>query len=189
MVPCFKRTQSLYYQVYSFILFNHPKTISEIKNPNDFKKIQYGRCQETFTFQYKFGHFCSRLCHPKVPNHVAFKCQKHCYKKMDCGHECGQLCHFDIKCEPNKCTIMLPFKFTKCDHNTQVRCNYDIKLLKCHQKCNILLPCGHRCQHECLERNHQCECTTYLTSECKDCKRNFRYTIIVEKYLFVIRVV
>lgn len=78
-----------------------------------------------------------------------YHCRESCSKVYPCDHICQQDC--GIPCQPDQCSIPLPVIHPRCGHEIEVPCCLRSKLqkVKCTQKCESVLPCGHACKGDC----------------------------------------
>ncbi|XP_062603583.1 NFX1-type zinc finger-containing protein 1-like [Saccostrea cucullata] len=121
------------------------------------------------------GHRCKRVCsHPwscgpcgtlvtKVYtecNHKVqvkcsidletYPCREKCSKTNPCGHICQLNC--GCKCQPDQCSVLVPVVHPRCGHEIEAPCciRSKPKKIKCKQKCQTILPCGHACKGDCF---------------------------------------
>ncbi|XP_068724766.1 uncharacterized protein [Montipora capricornis] len=98
-------------------------------------------------------------------NAKTLKCQERCQRNLDCGHPCPGTCSED--CSQYSCQLMVK-KNLNCpgNHSQKLACGQDPKTVKCQERCERNLDCGHPCPGKCSE----------------DC-RQFRCQLMVEKNL------
>uniref|UniRef100_A0A1I7VQA9 AAA_11 domain-containing protein n=1 Tax=Loa loa TaxID=7209 RepID=A0A1I7VQA9_LOALO len=122
-----------------------------------------GTCQSFENKTFPCGHATSVVCYLFEET----VCQEKCLKELPCGHRCTKKCSESCKCSYNvllncghtvaatcsekqkiKCVVEVEKTFTTCSHRWIVPCqNY--KNARCGEKCEKILPCGHRCQSLC----------------------------------------
>ena len=126
----------------------HPDEVSRVKMAEDFKlKAPDGGCQQPCKVRLDCGHACKQLCHPYDTKHMVYKCVQPCSKKiMGCDHDCPNLCWQE--CERH-CGILVTKEVPACGHTVQVKCDTSVRMLKCKERCEKALPCGHQCQGYC----------------------------------------
>ncbi|XP_038069842.1 NFX1-type zinc finger-containing protein 1-like [Patiria miniata] len=127
------------------------------------------------------GHRCPRKCYKKCPRetidektiytkarqsiaavgaYLLSRCQESCERELPCGHKCPNKC--GEPCPPvqveaikiylyNECQEEVKKKLPGCDHYVSVRCSVDVSSFMCEEKCEEVLPCGHRCPRKCSE--------------------------------------
>ena len=88
-----------------------------------------------------------------------FSCPVKCEKILTCGHNCQEACG-------NLCTQLCKVdckKTLSCGHEKSLPCFKDPLLYKrCNSKCIKVLECGHSCSRTCKQR---CECNTKVEVE------------------------
>uniref|UniRef100_A0A158Q7X7 AAA_11 domain-containing protein n=1 Tax=Elaeophora elaphi TaxID=1147741 RepID=A0A158Q7X7_9BILA len=122
-----------------------------------------GPCQSFENKTFYCGHTARVVCH-------LFEkavCQQKCQKKLPCGYNCVKQCNQPCKClheiflncghiatascsekQKIKCIVEVEKTFTTCNHRWRVSC-YNYEDAQCGEKCERILPCGHRCQLLC----------------------------------------
>ena len=89
------------------------------------------------------GHVCEKTCHVYDCNEM--KCLKPCRKiNPNCKlkeHICKKRCYEDC----GRCEAIVSKKLP-CGHiKEKCKCYEDEKYIKCVEKCNKILKCGHKC--------------------------------------------
>ncbi|KAH8805391.1 hypothetical protein F5884DRAFT_799194 [Xylogone sp. PMI_703] len=154
----------------------HPSKKVYVSSPEDFvTKAPEGGCSEKCGLRLICGHSCAVKCHSKSL-HRAVKCIELCTKTRPCGHLCSKKCgapcgdctekvtnvvlpcghtakelecHHTKKLADIKCNEMIEREITDCGHKIEVRCHESQKSIRCSQKCNTPLLCGHNCSKSC----------------------------------------
>ncbi|KAM4705066.1 NFX1-type zinc finger-containing protein 1-like [Rhinophrynus dorsalis] len=121
-----------------------------------------GNCHELIPRRIeKCGHIQHVPCSMSPEN---FKCKDQCTNILQCGHKCVRICS-------ETCTRNCPEKITvtlECGHTTKTLCYLKSESeqtgskLKCNEKCEEKLLCGHHCPGtcgSCLERGSHLNCT------------------------------
>ena len=127
---------------------NHKKK-TIISTENDFDNCPEGGCEEICRKRMKCGHVCERTCHVYDCNSI--KCLKPCPKiNPNCSleiHKCSRRCYEDCgRCEATV-SKQLP-----CGHiKEKCKCYENAFEIKCNEKCNKILKCGHKCQGYCWQ--------------------------------------
>ena len=131
---------------------NHKKQ-TIIRKIEDFENCPEGGCQEPCRKRMKCGHVCEKLCH--VYNCNDQKCFKSCYKLFSpCGHPCKKLCYEDC----GKCQVLVEKKLP-CGHiKKKCKCSENEYFIKCNEKCERKLSCGHDCKLKCYENCESIAC-------------------------------
>jgi len=57
---------------------NHPETLTEIKEIQDFVKVSEGGCSKLCNDELVCGHTCKMLCHIYDKSHQLYKCKEAC---------------------------------------------------------------------------------------------------------------
>lgn len=131
-------------------------TITDVKLPVDFDKVEDGGCLEQCCYRMACGHVCPRRCHPDDLEH-----KKLCLKPCSCticpsDHPCPRLCFQE--CLP--CKMSVSKIIPSCNHEQSVPCHQSPDTFTCQKKCIKKLKCGHTCQRKCGEK-----CTSYQCCE------------------------
>ena len=122
-----------------------------ISNLNDFANLsKEGGCKEKCNKPMKCKHQCQKICHNNDDcNEV--ECHQPCKRiKLNCSlneHICKKLCY-------EKCDICEEIidKVLPCGHKKKgCKCYINPNSIKCEEKCNRNLICGHPCQLKCYE--------------------------------------
>ncbi|RUP50778.1 P-loop containing nucleoside triphosphate hydrolase protein [Jimgerdemannia flammicorona] len=158
----------------------HSQTKNDVDTPENLKEVApEGGCTVMCNEKMQCGHICPLKCHPHDPKHATIYCLEPCRRYHHaCGHPCPKKCGESCgKCEvivepitldcghqlatpkcwqaqdPSKvsCSIMVERKLLTCEHNLSMKCSADINTVRCTQRCNMPLPCGHKCQRNCFE--------------------------------------
>ncbi|KAL3857871.1 hypothetical protein ACJMK2_012500 [Sinanodonta woodiana] len=137
---------------------NHKDTKMIVKTPRDFEKYKDGGCNQPCTHRMDCGHTCSRKCHNDDPDHK-IPCKKVCEKYCENGHCHEKLCYEPIgKCKESD-NVILP----RCGHTKVKMCFEDASEVKCDERCDKELTCGHICQRRCGEVcNDEDNCTELI---------------------------
>ncbi|KAB7496720.1 NFX1-type zinc finger-containing protein 1 [Armadillidium nasatum] len=121
-----------------------------------YKNIYDVKCKEPCTIRLDCGHKCNLNCHPTDdPNHEKYLCQAPCER-------IPKNCEFDHKClKPCSrfCGICLTLidRQLKCGHLLKnVKCGIPENALKCENKCERILDCGHICPKLCYQKCGDC---------------------------------
>ena len=117
-----------------------------------------GRCLKVCFNSCSGGHKCHNKCH--YPRECA-KCSVLVRKTPACGHEQSLRCSIDpydvssgFKCE-RKVVKILP-----CGHNNLLKCYKDPIIYRdCTSSCTKVLDCGHTCSERCTQ---ECQCGTKI---------------------------
>ena len=134
---------------------NHKnKTI--ISSENDFDNCPEGGCNEICRKRMKCGHVCEKTCHVYDCNSI--KCLKPCPKiNPNCSlqvHKCSRRCYEDC----GRCEATVD-KLLPCGHiKEKCKCYENTLEIKCNEKCNQKLKCGHKCQGYCWQDCNSLEC-------------------------------
>ncbi|RUP46648.1 P-loop containing nucleoside triphosphate hydrolase protein [Jimgerdemannia flammicorona] len=158
----------------------HSQTKNDVDTPEKLKVVApEGGCALMCNKKMQCGHICPSECHPYDPKHTTFHCLKPCRRYHHaCGHPCPKNCCDSCgECEvivgpitlncghklattkcwqaQNRsklfCTVMAERKLLTCEHSLSMMCSADITTVRCTQLCKMPLPCGHKCQQNCLE--------------------------------------
>ena len=125
-----------------------------VETAEDFrKKAPDGGCVRPCMVRLNCGHSCKQLCHPRDTKHKNYKCEEPCGKTLrGCKHLCLNPCK-----EPcmTYCRELVDEVLPRCGHVVKITCSEDVNKVKCKERCDKTLPCGHRCQNRCSE-----PCTT-----------------------------
>ncbi|VDD86233.1 unnamed protein product [Enterobius vermicularis] len=120
-------------------------------NSDFLNKTLNGGCDIPCGFLRQCGHYCRRTCHNDDLDHMAQCdgiCEKLCKNKAfmhPCAKKCGQVSSF-LRC--------FEAELFPCGHTTGVVC-YLYDTIRCKQKCEKTLDCGHLCSKKCCE---SCDC-------------------------------
>ena len=127
---------------------NHNKE-TIISTENDFDNCPEGGCTEICKKRLKCGHVCEKTCHVYDCNSI--KCLKPCPKiNPNCSlqiHKCIKRCYEEC----GRCEALVTKKLP-CGHTKEkCKCYEDVFVIKCTEKCNRKLKCGHKCKGYCWE--------------------------------------
>ncbi|KAL3857882.1 hypothetical protein ACJMK2_012511 [Sinanodonta woodiana] len=143
---------------------NHKDNKMIVETPRDFEKYKDGGCNQPCTHRMDCGHTCMRKCHNDDPDHK-IPCRKVCEKYCENGHCHERLCYESIGICTERHEVILP----RCGHAKVKRCFEDVSELKCDERCQKELTCGHICQRRCGEVcNNEDNCTELVkaTGKC-----------------------
>ena len=134
---------------------NHKKK-TIITTENDFDNCPEGGCQEICKKRMKCGHVCEKTCHVYDCNSI--NCLKPCPKiNPNCSleiHKCSKRCYEDC----GRCEAIVS-KRLPCGHiHEKCKCYEDVMEIKCTEKCNKILKCGHKCPGYCSEDCNSLSC-------------------------------
>eukprot|EP00347_Sterkiella_histriomuscorum_P010451 403376237 len=129
------------------------KIITQIQKPEDFQNVPEGGCKLPCNARLTCGHSCKNICHSyeltleDSTGHKNFKCLNKCEKENPCGHPCSFKCH-ECTDKLRPCQTMIDKVFEQCKHVGRVKCHQKDSS-KCYDQCQIIKPCGHKCQKFC----------------------------------------
>ena len=170
---------------------NHPDTVIHVKTAEDFEKSPEGGCMRDCGMRLDCGHVCRLKCHPRDLKHEEYKCTKRCLQILcNLQHQCPKLCHEEC----TKCEVLVEKTIPNCGHKQMVKCHVPETKFICHEPCQEILPCGHKCRTVCgKECTTMCteiipsrlwpDCGHYLSIECFRCPDTFPCNVQVEKRL------
>ena len=107
-------------------------TVCSVKNAEEFRKVNNKNCFEE--------------CENFEPRNM----MRICTKSLLCGHPC--LGESEQICSKVKCSFQTTKQFP-CHHSVTYECNTpeeDVLAMKCEEKCDSKLECGHMCQGLCF---------------------------------------
>ena len=155
----------------------HPDFAQAVSQPHQFQDVL--ACNEPCTHTFQCGHSCPDTCHEPVL-HDRMVCQEPCGKRLgDCGHQCNKSCgepcgscsqtvlteslpcghSYSVKCadlkeerdEQKTCRALLEPAILPCGHSMQRTCASKDHPFICHNQCDFIHECGHRCSSKCFE--------------------------------------
>ena len=97
------------------------------------------------------GHACDKRCH--TSSHRKGECLKMCLNRCPNDHPFLYRCHYPKACP--MCFHKMLRTVPTCGHEQQIPCSVDPEKFSCRAKCEIILPCKHKCANECGQ-----QCTT-----------------------------
>ncbi|KAH7439976.1 hypothetical protein KP509_04G085400 [Ceratopteris richardii] len=125
---------------------NHPDKEVKVKNPEDFRHVPDGGCDQPCEYQLSCGHVCPKYCHPG--GHDKVVCPKRCPRKhAACNHDCQAPCHGFEACPP--CRVLIEKVLPQCGHSARISCSASIESVICSAPCPRLLECSHPCRRNC----------------------------------------
>uniref|UniRef100_A0A0P4VWJ6 RZ-type domain-containing protein n=1 Tax=Scylla olivacea TaxID=85551 RepID=A0A0P4VWJ6_SCYOL len=114
-------------------------------------------CPEDCDTRVDCGHKCRKKCHrTKDPDHQQYLCMEPCTMiSAGCSqkHPCLKKCYQECGSCVEKVEKKLPCRHVAKD----VECSQPVEEIKCNQKCQKTLPCGHRCGRLCYRECGGCE--------------------------------
>ncbi|EXX71059.1 uncharacterized protein OCT59_017734 [Rhizophagus irregularis] len=159
----------------------HPDYKNIIDKPEQFAQVSPdGGCRRPCYTPLPCGHACIYSCHFDDPDHIGIDCPEPCPKiHPECNHKCLKLCYQDCgrcklrigditlpgcghviqnaKCwqkqaiETLECMELVIKKSPYCEHFQEIHCFEPVSDIKCKEKCDKQLECGHKCLRECFE--------------------------------------
>eukprot|EP00794_Sanderia_malayensis_P018595 gene18595-20461_t len=136
---------------------NHPKSIIEARQAEDFRQAPEGGCKLPCNYRFACGHACGKACHPVDEEHIEIRCYKICDKKLcDNGHVCKRQCHYGEECGP--CKTKIAKIIPDCAHEQMMRCSVDAKDFQCILPFEKELTCGHKATVKCYVNEESVKC-------------------------------
>ncbi|XP_022102749.1 uncharacterized protein LOC110985763 [Acanthaster planci] len=136
-------------------------------------------------------HFTQLPCHQDPSS---YECKEHCQRKLICGHQCPNKCSEPCPGEEDsltdedepgsslglsgtriparRCTEIVRKEFIECYHSVDLPCYKDISTVRCKERCEEILPCGHQCPNTCSN----CVEEDAFSSEDEEAKHRPLYT-------------
>ncbi|KAM3146819.1 hypothetical protein pb186bvf_000973 [Paramecium bursaria] len=164
-------------QSHLLIVCSQHGTESEINLLDDWNQSPKGGCKQICKLFYDCGHQCSLICHPQP--HSRDYCYQQCKDILPCTHKCKGPCKVK-PCPPCKQKIYLEMK---CGHFQSCFCSE--KNVRCLNKCEKALQCGHECQNRCYEKcevdcyskiDYKLECGHQQSLKCHEINNNQQIT-------------
>ncbi|PYI11934.1 P-loop containing nucleoside triphosphate hydrolase protein [Aspergillus sclerotiicarbonarius CBS 121057] len=156
----------------------HPNNRFHVSCPNDFSiHAPEGGCAEKCRLRLNCGHICAVKCHSER-QHKAVRCMELCTRMRDCGHACAKKCHEScgecvemvynvplpcghiaerVECKHMRdlgkvrCTKPVVRTMDGCGHIMKIRCFENTDTMRCSNRCDSPLACGHSCRHLCWQ--------------------------------------
>jgi len=170
----------------------HSDQTYSIHSPEQWRRIP--ECQVLCGHEFPCGHTCSLTCHapslheragchkpcPRIHDVCGHPCTKLCGQQcgdctfplqtftLPCGHEATKTCSATEEVETTPCSALLDTIQLSCGHWVEQRCSTADEHLKCPEKCDSYLECGHRCGgscHACSLNRHHPECVSACSKE------------------------
>ena len=146
----------------------HPSHYLDVFHPAQFEEVE--DCNVRCGDMMECGiHGCPLTCHPE--SHDRIPCRATCEKALVCGHTCTKLCfeecgrckyalgrqqlpcghEAEILCSGRmpKCHAFIKEAVMPCGHVQTIQCSERERPLVCHERCDTVLDCGHRCPATC----------------------------------------
>ncbi len=151
----------------------HPENDIIVTEPEDFKLRPDGGCLKPCDFRLDCGHVCALKCHTYDLKHEYYECSKNCNKTISrCGHPCKQKCSHEFFCDI--CSVKMDKVIQECGHTVKIDCDKIPNKKDCHELCERILSCGHRCTKLCGMNCGDCDTKVEVISNCEHKKEKLK---------------